>query len=101
MRDPSCNGVVSVIDLDEHGLVRPLPVLEVPSVSRVRKHSKDLFLMVRVNHIGGYEVSVRHAIGVSYRQWVFEDGLQRPPDLNFPRRLAIHGRSNIDLHYVR
>ncbi len=81
MRYASCYRIVGIVDFDEHCLVRLLPVLEEPPVSRIRQHSKKFFLVVRVNDVGWDEVSVRHAVGVSYGQWVLIYGLNRPPDL--------------------
>lgn len=80
-RAPRRHRRVRVEALDQQHLVRPLPVLEVPPVARVRLDRPRLVPVARVDDGRRDEVRVRDRGRVSYGQGVFEDGLDGAPEL--------------------
>jgi hypothetical protein len=82
MRDsPRATVIDRIVTLDKHRLIRPLRVLEVPSMIRIRLDRVCLSLAIRVDQCSGDKVALGHGMGVRKRERVSEDGLNGTPNL--------------------
>jgi len=82
MRDPPRTTIINrIITLNEKRLVRPLRVLEIPTMIRVRLHGVGLAFAVWIDQGGWDEVAVGDGIGVCEGEGISEDGFDGTPDL--------------------
>ena len=83
MRNPSCKTIIQrIITLDKQRLIRPLGILEIPTMIRVWFDCVRLSRTVRVDQRSGNKVAVRHGMGVRKGKWISKDGLDGTPDLD-------------------
>jgi hypothetical protein len=78
---PRATIIHGIITLDKEWLIRPLSILKVPSMIRVRPDCVRLALAVWIDQCGGNEVAVWHGMGVCKTEWISEDGLDGTPNL--------------------
>jgi hypothetical protein len=82
MRNPSCTAVIQrIIALDKQRLIRPLGVLEVPTMVRIWLDCVRLSRAVRIDQRSRNKVAVRHGMSVRQGERISEDGLDGAPDL--------------------
>jgi hypothetical protein len=82
MRNPSCTTIIQRIKaLDKQRLIRPLGILEVPTMIWVRFDGVRLTRTVRVDQRSGNKVAVRHGMGIRKGKRISEDCLDGTPDL--------------------
>jgi len=82
MRNPSCTTIIQrIIALDKQRLIRPLGILEVPTMIWVRLDCVRLARAIRVDQRSWNEIAVRHGMGVRQGERISEDGLDWAPDL--------------------
>jgi hypothetical protein len=82
MRNPPRATIIDrIIALDKQRLIRPLRILKVPSMIRIRLDSVRLALAVRIDQRSGNKVAVRHGMGVRKGERISEDGLDGTPNL--------------------
>jgi hypothetical protein len=82
MRNPSCTTIIQrIIALDKQRLIRPLGILEVPTMIWVRFDGVRLSCTIRVDQRSGNKVAVRHGMGIRKGKRISEDGLDGTPDL--------------------
>ena len=83
MRHPPRSAIkLRIIALNQRDLLRALPIEVIPAMLRVRFHSQRLALAVRVDQADGDEVRFGHGVRVRDGEWVLEDLLDGPPDVD-------------------
>lgn len=82
MRNPSCTTIIQrIIALDKQRLIRPLGILEVPTMIWIWLDSVRLARAVRIDQRSGNKVTVRDGMGIRKGKRISEDGLDWAPDL--------------------
>jgi hypothetical protein len=73
---------LAIIALNQHHLLRRLPILVIPRMLLIRSHAQRLTPSIRVDETDGYKVAFRNGAGVSYSEGVLVDGLDGTPDID-------------------
>jgi hypothetical protein len=82
MWNPPCATIIQrIVTLDKKRLIRPLSILEVPSMIRIWLNRVCLAFTVRINERSWNKVALWHGMGIRNGEWIFEDGLDGAPDL--------------------
>jgi hypothetical protein len=82
MRDPPRPSIINrIIALNKQRLIRPLRILEVPAMARIRLDDVRLAAPVGVDQCGRDEVAVGDGVRVGEGEGVAEDGFNGAPDL--------------------
>jgi hypothetical protein len=82
MRNPSCTTIIQrIIALDKQRLIRPLSILEIPTMIWIWLDSVRLARAVRIDQRSGNKVAVRNGMSIRKGKRISENGLDWAPDL--------------------